>query len=139
MTTAPAAAPSRRPGRLILVLGIALAVLGVIGYVLQIRAQRLTTPWYMPIAATVGVALLVFSLWQGRSVWRVLALLLVALLAGAEWAFLLMTRLPPYTGPIAVGKPFPAFSTSRADGTPFTQSHLKGEQTSVLVFFRGRW
>ena len=137
--TTTTAIERRSPGRLLLAVGLTLAVLGVIGYVLQIRAQRLTVPWYMPIAATVGLLFVIASLWQGRTVWRVLAFLLVALLAGGGWAVLLMTRLPAYTGPVAAGQPFPAFTTARADGTSFTQDDLKGSQTSVLVFFRGRW
>lgn len=139
MTLSTATAPRRRPGRLFLVLGLGVTALGVIGYVAQLTAHRLTAPWYMPIAATLGVVLIIASLWQARTVWRVLALLLVGLLAGAEWTFLLATRLPPYTGPVAVGQPFPAFATTRADGTPFTQRDLGGDRNSVLVFFRGRW
>jgi hypothetical protein len=137
--TTTTAIERRSPGRLLLAVGLLLPVLGVIGYVLQFRAQRLTFPWYMPIAATVGLLFVIASLWQARTVWRVLALLLVALLAGGEWALLLAMRLPAYTGPVAAGQPLPAFTTARADDTPFTQDDLKGSQTSVLVFFRGRW
>jgi hypothetical protein len=139
MTTSPTAVPRRYPGRLFLALGLALTALGVIGYVVQLSAQRLFAPWYMPWSATLGVFLLVVSLWQARTVWRWLALLLVMLFAGAEWAFLLGERLPPYSGPVTVGKPFPAFATVRADGTSFTQRDLEGDQNGVMVFFRGRW
>jgi hypothetical protein len=139
MTTSSAAAPRPYPGRLFLVLGLGLAALGIIGYAVQIALHRLTVPWYLPISTTLGAALLVISLWQTRSLWRVLALLLVVLLAGAEWAFLLLLRLPDYTGPVAEGRTFPAFATTRADGTPFTQRYLEGDQHHVLVFFRGRW
>jgi hypothetical protein len=96
-------------------------------------------PWYMPIAATLSVFLIVVALWRARSVWRILALLLVVLLAGAEWAFMLETRLPAYTGPVATGQPFPEFTTMRADGAAFTQRDLEGDQNNVMVFFRGRW
>ncbi len=137
--TTTTAIERRSSGRLLVVLGLTLAVLGVVGYALQIKAQHLAVPWYMPIAATVGLAFVLASLWQARTVWRVLALLLVALLAVGGWAFLLLMRLPEYTGPVAAGRPFPAFTTARADGTPFTQDDLKGSQTNVLVFFRGRW
>jgi hypothetical protein len=139
MLTSSSPAPTRSPGRLLLALGLTLAILGVIGYVVQLRAHRLTIPWYMPVAATLGVALVVVSLWQGRTLWRVLSLLLVLLLAGAGWAFLLVTRLPAYAGPVEEGRPFPEFTTARADGTPFTRRDLEGNQNSVLVFFRGRW
>jgi hypothetical protein len=140
MATSSAAAPRRFPGRLFLALGLGLAALGVIGYVVQLSLQRLITPWYMPAAATLGVVCLVLSLWQRRTVWRILGLVLVLLLAGAEWTFLLAARLPPYSGPVAAGEPFPAFATTQFDGTPFTDRDLKGgDQDSVLVFFRGRW
>jgi hypothetical protein len=125
--------------RRILLLGVALTLVGIAIYAIQIAARRLTMPWYLPTSATVGALLVAVSLWRARSVWRVALLLLLLLLAGAEWAFLLATRLPPYTGPIAVGKPFPAFTTTRADGTPFTQRDLQGDTKNVLVFFRGRW
>ncbi len=139
MTTASVAVPRRYPGRLLLALGLAIAVLGLIGYWAQIAAQRLFAPWYLPATATLGVVLLVAALWQARSFWRVLALVLVVLIAGAEWTFVLGTRLPRYEGPVEVGKPFPEFATVRADGSAFTQRDLEGEQNSVLVFFRGRW
>jgi hypothetical protein len=139
MTNSLAPAPRPSSGRLLLALGVGIAALGVIGYVVQVAMQHLETPWYMPGCATLGVVVVVVSLWQRRTVWRVLALFVVVLLAGAAWAFLLGTRLPAYTGPVAVGQPFPVFATTRADGTSCTQRDLEGDQNSVLVFFRGRW
>jgi hypothetical protein len=139
MTISSAPAPRRFPGRLFLAIGLGLAVLGVAAYVVQIAAQRLMAPWYMPIAATLGVVFVVVSLWQTRTIWRILALLLVVLLAGAEWTLLIAGRLPAYTGPVAAGQPFPPFATTRADGTPFTQDDLQGDANNVFVFFRGRW
>jgi hypothetical protein len=138
MATSPAVAP-RRPGRLWLALGLVVPLLAVAGYVVQIWMRRLSAPWYLPGATTLGVVLVVVALWQARSVWRVLALVLVVLLAGAAWAGLLALRLPAYTGPVTAGKPFPAFTTARYDGTPFTQRDLEGDDKSVMVFFRGRW
>src|SRR5205807_2396371 len=114
------------------------AAVGILGYAAQIAARHLTTPWYLPATAALAVVLLVAALWRKRTVWRVVALVLVVLLAAAEWGFLLTTRLPPYTGPVAAGQPFPAFTTTRADGTPFTQHDLEGDRNHVLVFFRGR-
>ncbi len=140
MTTAPASAPRRYPGRLLLALGLGLTVLGVIAYVVQIvAAHRLSRPWYLPGAATLGVVLLALAVWQRRTVWRVLALFLGLLLAGAAWAVVLGARLPAYAGPVAEGKPLPKFATVRADGTSFTEHDLQGDQDNVLVFFRGRW
>ena len=135
----PTTAPGRPPGRLLVALGLALPVLGILAYAAQVAAHRLVTPRYMPAAATLGVLCLAAALWRRFSVWRVLALLPVTLLAGAEWAFLVAVRLPAYAGPVAAGRPFPAFTTARADGTPFTQRDLAGDRHHVLVFFRGRW
>jgi cytochrome oxidase Cu insertion factor (SCO1/SenC/PrrC family) len=139
MTSPSSAVPQRSPGRLFLLLGLGLAALGVAAYVVQISLQRLMAPWYMPVLAILGVVLVVMSLWERRTVWRALALLTVVLLAGFELLFLYAMRLPTYTGPVAVERPFPAFETKQADGKPFTQRDLAGDWNTVLVFFRGRW
>jgi hypothetical protein len=139
MNSSPDLAPRRFGGRTPTMLGLGLAVLGVLGYAIQLWLGRLMMPWYMPILATLGVVLLVTALLWKRTVWRWFVLLALTLLAVGEWGFLYALRLPPYTGPVAVGQPFPAFKTSRADGTPFTQRDLAGDQNSALVFFRGRW
>ena len=130
---------TRPRGRLLMLLGLGLAALGIAAYVLQLRLQRLSVPWYMPAAALLGAALVAASLREKRTVWRVLALAVVLLLGGFEAMALLSMRLPRYTGPVAVGKPFPAFEARLADGSPFTQANLAGDRDTVMVFFRGRW
>jgi hypothetical protein len=127
------------PGRLYLALGLLLSAAGLAAYFAQLSAHRLAAPWYLPVSATLGVIFVATSLWQARTILRILCLLLALLFAGAEWAFLLTTRQPAYSGPVTVGRPFPAFATSKADGTPFTKTDLEGQQNNVLVFFRGRW
>ncbi len=139
MTDTTSAPPARSRGRLLMLAGLGLAVLGVAAYAIQLSLGRLMMPWYMPAAAMLGVALVGASLWKRRTVWRVLALVMVVSLAGFEFVALSELRLPPYTGPIAVGRPFPAFEARRADGTTFTQDDLIGDQHQALVFFRGRW
>jgi hypothetical protein len=139
MSTSSSTAPRRYPGRLFVFFGLALPILGIIGYVVQVMAHRLTTPWYLPGLAALGAVFVIYALGQARSVWRVLAVLLVALLAAAECAFLATGRLPRYEGPVTVGGAFPDFVTARADGIPFTQNDLQGGKDNVLVFFRGRW
>jgi hypothetical protein len=114
-------------------------VLGPVAYLLQLRIPVLTEPWYLPMAGTVAAILLLIAVLRRRGLWRILGLVFCGLLAGFEWMFLLGLALPAYTGPVASGQPFPAFATLRADGTPFTQDDLRGEQNTVLVFFRGRW
>jgi hypothetical protein len=130
---------TRSRSRLFTLSGLGLAVLGVVAYVIQISLQRLMLPWYMPALASLGAVLIFVSVLERRTVWCVFALLAVALLAGAEVAFLYALRLPAYTGPVAVGRPFPAFETKRSGGAPFSQVDLAGDRKSVLVFFRGRW
>jgi hypothetical protein len=119
--------------------GLAVPVLGIAAYVIQLSLERLKVPWYMPAAALLGVALMIASLWKRRTLWRVLALVVVVLLAGFELMVLNEMRLPPYVGPLAEGHPFPAFEARRADGTPFTRNDLIGDRHQALVFFRGRW
>jgi hypothetical protein len=139
MDTSSLSPPRPSSGRLLLFLGLGVAALGLVACVVQFSLNRLVTPWYLPSTATLGVLCVGLALYQRRTVWRLLALLLLLVLAGGEWWFLLGLRLPPYTGPIAVGKSFPAFETTRSDGTRFTQRDLEGQQNQVLVFFRGRW
>jgi hypothetical protein len=139
MTSAPDVAPDTPNGRILLFSGHGLAYVGVVAYMLQISSQRLMVPWYMPIMALLGAALVALSLWKKRTTWRALGFVVVVLLAGTEIAFLFAMRLPPYVGPISVGRPFPAFEAKRADGGPFIQNDLIGDRHEVLVFFRGRW
>jgi hypothetical protein len=139
MDTSPPKDSHGRPGRSLVLLGLVLPLLAVAAYAAQLSTYRMTAPWYLPVAATLGVLLVVASLWQARTVWRWLALVPVLLICAAAWMFLLGTRLPAYTGPVAVGEPFPAFATVRADGSPFTDRDLAGDVDNVLVFFRGRW
>jgi len=135
----PRGTSSQGSDRLLLALGVSLAVLGVVAYVVQTSLQSLMAPWYMPILALLGLTLVAMALLRRRTVWRLAAFLVVGLLLGAELAFFYAVRLPAYTGPIAVGSPFPPFETRRADGTVFTERGLLGDRHSVLVFFRGRW
>jgi hypothetical protein len=130
----------RRPGRMYLVLGVLVALAGLVIYAARLRAKVLDAPWYVPILATAGLALVVLALVQSRSVWRWAAAVFFTLFAAAEWVMLLvLLSAPAYTGPVKAGQPFPAFATTLADGSPFSQESLKGEQNTVLVFFRGRW
>ena len=129
----------RKPGRWLLLIGLLLPFLAIGVFAILVMLQRLSYPWYVPGAATLSVLLVAAALWQGRSIWRVLALLFVLLLAAGEWSFVVLIRLPPYTGPAAVSKPFPAFATLRADSTPVNQHNLEGDTDNVLVAFRGRW
>ncbi len=137
----PAPADKRRhPGRLYLVLGILVTLAGPLLYAIQLQAKILSMPWYVLVLAAVGPGLLVLALVRNRTLWRWAALVLFGLVAVGEWVlFLGLVSAPDYAGPAQAGQPFPAFSATLADGSPFTQEHLKGGQNTVLVFFRGRW
>jgi hypothetical protein len=130
----------RSSGRVYAWLGLAAALVGPLAYVGQFLMHDLTTPWYLLALGTASVVLMGLSLVYARTFWRIAGLVLVGLLAAGEWYFLVwLSVLPPYAGPVAEGKPFPAFAAKLADGSPFTQADLKGRPRTVMTFFRGRW
>jgi len=116
------------------------ALAGLAIYVALYNIRVLVAPWYAPILASVGVALLLLALVRGRTIWRWAALVLFTLFAAAQW-FLVLFALatPTYTGPVKSGQPFPEFTTTLADGSTFTQNDLKSDQNTVMVFYRGWW
>ena len=131
---------SRHPGRSLLLLGVLVAVAGpVLMFSLMFAAKILITPWYAPVLGTLGVALIVLALTRSRSIWRWAAVVIVTLFVAFQWYVPLAMRLPAYTGNVKEGQPFPAFATTLADGSTFTQDDLKGDQSTVIVFFRGHW
>jgi hypothetical protein len=131
---------TRKRGRLLVWTGVGLALLGIVLCIVQFSLKILYVPWYAPALATTGALLLLAAVAQRRGVIRIIALVLVAALAGLEWYFLgSLIKLPQYTGPAQAGKPIPSFRTILADGRPFTQQDLQTGQTTVLTFFRGRW
>ncbi|MFO0960807.1 MAG: hypothetical protein U0800_25785 [Isosphaeraceae bacterium] len=129
----------RPRGSSLMLLGPALAALGIAAYAVQLAFHRLAVPWYMPSLAFLGAILAGASLRERRSAWRILSLVVLSALGGFQVLALQAMRLPSYSGPIAVGKPFPAFEARLADGSPFTQAGLIGDRDTAMVFFRGRW
>jgi hypothetical protein len=140
---APATSPAtnRSQGRAYFWFGIAACLLGLALFFVQLGLKFLFVPWYSPALATLGAALLLVSVSWRRSIPRVVALVLVAALAGLQWYFLVsFVKLPDYEGPAQAGKPMPAFRTTLADGSSFTQDDLRRDGSrTVMVFFRGRW
>jgi hypothetical protein len=130
----------RHPGRSMLLLGVFLAVGGyVLSMVLMFAGKILITAWYAPILGTLGLVLIVLALKRSRSIWRWTAVVIFTLFVGFEWFVVFAMRLPAYTGPVKARQTFPAFATTLADGSAFTQDDLKGDQDTVMVFFRGHW
>jgi hypothetical protein len=139
LAASPPVARSR--GRLWLWLGVGVFLLGFVLYFVQAFGfKHLVTPWYMPILFTLGVLLALVSV-RLRLTWtRVIALLVLALLSAGEWYFILsMSRLPEYQGPVQAGKKIPGFTTTFADGKPFTEKDLQKGTPTILVFYRGHW
>jgi hypothetical protein len=139
LTTSPPFARSR--GRSWLWLGVGLFLLGVVLFFVQaFLFKHLATPWYMPILFTVGALSALVSVRQ-RPTWiRVIALVVLALFSAFEWYFILsMSRLPEYNGPVQVDTKIPEFTTTFADGGPFTEKDLQKGTPTVLVFYRGHW
>ena len=133
-------ATGRHPGRWLLLLGVFLAVAGPVLMIgLTFAAKILITPWYAPLLGTLGVALIVLALTRSRSIWRWTAVVIFTAFVAFQWWALLAMRTPAYTGPVKDGQPFPAFATTLADGSAFTQADLQGDQNTVMVFFRGHW
>jgi hypothetical protein len=139
-TACQAPTPRRYPGRTYLWLAVALALLTPVVFGVQVFGLKiLRTPWYLPVLGTLSLLLIVAALIRARSVWRIINVLWIGLLAAGEWFILAASTLPEYAGPVQVGQPFPAFTTTLAGGETFTQEQLKGDRNTVMVFFRGRW
>jgi hypothetical protein len=131
---------ARRSGRGLLWLGMLVALSGVVVYFVLFNNNILIAPWYVPGLATVGVVLLLLALVRARTIWRWAAFVLFIGFAALLWVMVLVVlATPAYTGPVKTGQPFPDFATARADGTTFTQADLKGDQNTVMVFYRGWW
>jgi hypothetical protein len=122
-------------------LGVGLFFLGVALFFVQaFLLKQLVTPWYLPILFTLGVLLALVSVRQRPTWTRVIAALVLALLCAGQWYFILsISRLPEYKGPVQVDKKISAFTTTFADGSPFTEKDLQKGTPTVLVFYRGHW
>ncbi len=120
--------------------GILLFLVGPPIYVVEFRLGRLGVPWYVPLLASAGLALMTASVWRRRGAVRIFLLALFTLVCGLEWFVLAAgTKSPPYAGPAQPGRTVPEFSAKLADGTPFTDQDLRQGRSTVLLFFRGRW
>jgi hypothetical protein len=132
---------AKRSSRLLLWLGGLITILGPVLYAAQvIQARRLMTPWYLPASATIGLALVAWSIIKFRTITRFVVVAAIGLFALLEWYFIAAeSQLPEYAGTVAGGRPIPHFTTKRADGSVFGERDLVGSQNSAIVFFRGRW
>ena len=133
--------PDRSRGRGYFWLGLFLCVLGIGLAAVQLAVLKLTvTPWYSPALATIGAIVLLLSSSVRPTIPRVFFFVLVAAFAGLQWhALTNLMKLPEYQGPVAAGKSIPAFTSTSADGKPFTEADLRDGSRRAMVFFRGRW
>jgi hypothetical protein len=83
---------------------------------------------------------MLISVWRHPVVWRKIVWFVFILLCGFQWFFFVeLSRNPPYTGPAQVGAKVPAFKAVYADGKPFSNADLEGDQRAIILFYRGRW
>jgi len=137
---ATSSAKERSQGRAYFWAGIGACLLGLALVAVQFGLKYLFVPWYSPVLCTLGTVLLFLSVVWRHSLLRVVALVLVAALAGFQWYFLAsMMKLPDYTGPAQPGKKLPHFQAVFANGRPFTEADLSDGSRRVMTFFRGRW
>jgi hypothetical protein len=102
--------------------------------------QRLDIPWYSPALASIGALMLLLSAAKRPTIPRVLFLVFTAAFAGFQWyAVTTLMKLPEYQGPIAAGKSIPPFTSTFADGKPFSEADLRDGSRRMMVFFRGKW
>jgi hypothetical protein len=140
METQTATRPASTRRLPLFLIGILLFLLGPAIYVIRFSSQIMETPWYAPILATVGVLFLIASVAQRPGVARMIGLVLLVAVCALEWFMVLVAfKAPPYTGPGVPGQMVPAFATTRADGTEFSNRDLAKGMSTVLLFFRGRW
>jgi hypothetical protein len=135
--TAEAAVQRRYP---LLAAGAALILAVPFLYWLQLSAGRLSVPWYAPVMASAGAALVLFSLWARPGIGRGVVVLALCALAAFEALFVVsLSRNPEYTGPVRAGEKLPPFSATLAGGGVFTNANLEQGEPAFLVLFRGRW
>jgi hypothetical protein len=136
----PAAVATRSRHWPIFLAGVLLFVLGPAAYFVQIRMKNLGAPWYVPVVASAGAALMIGSVWRRRGVVRTLILVFFLIVCALEWFTLLIaTKSPVYTGPAQPGQRVPDFKTTLADGQPFSEKDLANGTSTALVFYRGHW
>src|SRR5262249_24565610 len=91
-----------RPCTFFLLVGLIFLV-GPTMYAAQLSQSRLTTPWFVPILATLGVFCMVVSVLQRRGLLRTVGLVICALLCAFEWFMILVVfSAPSYSGPAQV-------------------------------------
>jgi hypothetical protein len=138
----PQATPTktRVAGRRYFWLGLALCLLSPIVNMLVVMMGYLGLPWYALVLSTAGVGFLVAALVQRFGIARIVCLALFGLFCGFQWYLVVfMSKLPAYDGPARVGSKLPAFATTKADGSAYTEKNLETGQPTAFVFFRGRW
>jgi hypothetical protein len=117
------------------------AFAAIAGYAAQVAwLHWMTTPWWLLAALTLAAIIGVHAFRQRPGWLRGFGAGLLLILAAIQWLFItVLSPLPAYTGPVAIGQPFPAFRSILADETPVSESFLRGDTATLFVFFQGRW
>ena len=136
--TPPPTTPARTAlGTWLISLGVAVPAVGLGLYLLKISSQEVPSPWILPLTGTLGLAHVGAGLWQRGTVLRWLVLVVVLLFAGAEWAFVLLTRLPTYAGPARLASASQNSKRSARMGQRSRNKIWKGPKTTSWSFFAG--
>jgi hypothetical protein len=132
------ASPHRHPWLRFLA-GVLLFVTGPLGYVVQSHWKPLSTPWYWPILAATGTALMLQSLFRPWNPANHSPDPLRTPLWSRWYVFAVVFQTPKYTRAAQPGQMVPRFRASPTDGRASTAEDLKQGMHSVLLFCRGRW
>jgi hypothetical protein len=97
-------------------------------------------PWILLAVLWGGVALGVASLFRGRKLPKLGALLLeIPPVAYASWYVLFGSMLPAHALAVEVGDAFPAYTLEDQDGVLHHLAALEKRAPALYIFYRGHW
>lgn len=97
-------------------------------------------PWPLFAALWGGVGLGVVSLLRGRTLPKLVVVLLeVPIVAGVSWYVLVASALPAHSLALGVGDPFPAYALQDQDGTLHQVAAGEPRPPALYIFYRGHW
>ncbi len=138
MTAEPTSAPPRTWP--LIAAGVFFLLLGPAIGVVMTALEKLITPWYLPILATIGVALLAAAFVRRPGILRGVLVGLALLPTVFAWLIVaVFARTPEYTGPATVGNRIPTFTAKYTDGREFSNGEVETGGPAVLLFYRGHW
>jgi len=98
------------------------------------------TPWLLLAVLWGGVALGVASLFRGRRLPKLGAVLVeIAMVVLVSWYVSVGSALPAHTLAIDEGQPFPAYALQDQDGVLHAHAPLEKRAPALYIFYRGHW